>query len=114
MILGSHSLPTRAKSLRIESRLRSKYLLGRMILSDKSATFRDHALKAALLFLHRSFRRCATGLADVGNVYKAGREHSRLGRARIHRCLAARARHDRELMKQRRHPSRLADTRCSV
>src|SRR5216684_1372036 len=28
----------------LESRFRSKYLLGRMILSEKSATFRDHAL----------------------------------------------------------------------
>src|SRR5712692_8178682 len=35
---------TRAKSLHIESRFRSKYLFGRMILSEKSATFRDHAL----------------------------------------------------------------------
>jgi hypothetical protein len=36
--------PTRAKSMQIESRFRSKYLFGRMILSEKSATFRDHAL----------------------------------------------------------------------
>src|SRR5713226_7653738 len=35
---------TRAKSLHIESRFRSNYLAGRMILSEKSATFRDHAL----------------------------------------------------------------------
>src|SRR6266849_6582295 len=34
----------RAKSHHVESRFRSKYLFGRMILSEKSATFRDHAL----------------------------------------------------------------------
>src|SRR4051794_18364169 len=33
----------RAKSVQIESRFRSKHLFGRMILSEKSATFRDHA-----------------------------------------------------------------------
>ncbi len=41
-----HRLFLRAKSLHIESRFRSKYFLGRMILSEKSATFRDHALAA--------------------------------------------------------------------
>src|SRR5262245_41521634 len=35
----------RAKSMQTESRFRFKYLLGRMILSEKSATFRDHALQ---------------------------------------------------------------------
>jgi hypothetical protein len=34
------------KSVQIESRFRSKYLSGRMILSEKSVTFRDHALAA--------------------------------------------------------------------
>src|SRR3954468_17101980 len=33
----------RVKSVQIESRFRSRYLFGRMILSEKSATFRDHA-----------------------------------------------------------------------
>ena len=32
--------------VRVESRFRSKYLFGRMILSEKSATFRDHAPSA--------------------------------------------------------------------
>jgi hypothetical protein len=38
-----------AKSLWIESRFRSKYFSGRKILSEKSATFRDHALSAGVL-----------------------------------------------------------------
>src|SRR5713101_4713295 len=35
---------SRAKSLHIASRFRSRYWFGRMILTEKSATFRDHAL----------------------------------------------------------------------
>src|SRR6266849_689021 len=41
---GIYFLAPRTKSLHIESRFRSKYLFGRMILSEKSVTFQDHAL----------------------------------------------------------------------
>ena len=46
----------RAKSAQIESRFRSKYLFGRMILSEKSATFQDDAL--ALQFRIAEGLRC--------------------------------------------------------
>src|SRR5713226_4028484 len=56
---------TRAKSLHIELRFRSKYLFGRMILPEKSATFRNHALALFRSFAHRGFEVASGGATMI-------------------------------------------------